>query len=114
MASLGGDGLSKKLTNFTRVKVVDKTPHARFTPAGETLAKVGKLADSLVWVVVSALGRSSRAKHVSQKCGVPRFLISHKFDERPILGIEASIKEVLFVEDGKTIVEKIELDPFLV
>lgn len=43
-----------------------------------------------------------------------RLLVSHPLDVRAVLSSEASIGEVLSSEDGKTIVEKVELDPLLV
>lgn len=114
LSSLGGNGLRQKLTNFTRVEMVDKSPHTRFTKASKTLAEVGEFADSLIGVIVSALGRSSLAEHVGQKRGMSRLLISHKLNVRAVLRSQTRIKEVLFVEYGETIVEQIELDPLLV
>jgi len=45
---------------------------------------------------------------------VSRLLVGHELDVRAVLSREASVEEVLLREDGNTVVEEIELDPFLV
>lgn len=94
--------------------MVNKTPNTRLTEASEALAEVDELADGLVGVVIGALRRSSLTKHVGQESGVAGFLVSHELDVGAVLCGESGIEEVLRAEDGKAVVEKIQLNPFLV
>lgn len=42
------------------------------------------------------------------------FLVSHEFEKETILGSQASSLEVFHAVGGKTVVEEVELDPFLI
>lgn len=91
-----------------------ETPDTRLTPASDLHVEVNELADSAVGVVVSALGRSSLAEHVGKKSGVASLLDSHEGNVGAVLSSETGVEEVLLREDGKTVVEQVELDPLLV
>lgn len=52
LTGLGGNGLSKELTDLTRIEVVDETPDTRLTPAGKALVEVDEFANSGEGVVV--------------------------------------------------------------
>ena len=114
LASLGGDGLGEELTDLAGVQVVDETPNTGLAEASQALIEVDELADGLVGVIVRALGRSGCTQHVGQKSGMPGFLVRHELNQRTVLGREASVEERLLVEDGQTVVEEVQLDPFLV
>jgi hypothetical protein len=94
--------------------MVDEAPDTRFTPAGKLLVEVDELADSAEGVVVGTLRSSSLSEHVGKESGVASLLDSHKGNVGAVLSSEASVKEVLIGEDGKTIVEQVKLDPLLV
>ena len=113
LASLGGNRLSQKLANFTRIEMVDKAPDAGLSETGQALHKVEPLTDGIIWVVVDALLGCSLAKHICQEGRVSGFLIGHEFNEGHVLSIEASLEEFGFGEAGEAVMEEVELDPFL-
>jgi len=114
LARLGGDGLGEEVGNLASVHVGEETPNTRLAEAGELHVEVDELADGAVGVVVCALGRSSLAEHVGEEGSVATLLLSHEGDVGAVLSSEASVEEVLCGEDGETVVEQVELDPFLV
>jgi hypothetical protein len=54
------------------------------------------------------------SQHVGDQCGVPNFLVGHEFDEKAIFRSEASSFKVGNGEPGKSPVEQIKLNIFLV
>ena len=114
LAGLGSDGQGEKVGNLARVHVGKETPYTRLTEASDLDVEVDELADRAIWVVVSALGGSSLAEHVGEESSVTSFLGGHKSNVGAVLSSQTSVKEVLGREDGKTVVEQIELNPLLV
>lgn len=95
--------------------MVQETVNTRLSEAGQFLAVVDKLADSVDRVVVldTLHGRCS-AKNVREQRGMSNLLVGHELDEEPIIGSETSILEVLDREFCKTEVEEVKLNPFLI
>jgi len=114
LAGLGGNGLGEEGGNLAGVQVGEEAPDARLAPAGELLVEVDELADGAVRVVVGALGRSSLAEHVGQEGGVATLLLGHEGNVGAVLSSQTSVEEILCGEDGETVVEQVEFDPFLV
>lgn len=114
LARLGGNGLREEVGDLAGVHVRKETPDTRLAEAGELHVEVDELADGAVRVVVGALRRSSLAEHVAQKGGVATLLLGHEGDVGAILSSQTGVEEVLCREDGETVVEQVELDPFLV
>lgn len=114
LASFRGNGLREELGDLAAVQVVDEAPNTRLSPAGKLLVEIYELANSREWVVVRALGRGSLAQHVAEEGGVARLLDGHEGDIRAILSSKTLSKEIFLREDGETVVEQIELNPFLV
>ena len=114
LAGLGGDGLREEVCDLAAVEVGEEAPYAGLAPAGELLVEVDELTDGAEGVVVGALGGSRLAEHVGEESGVAHFLDGHELDVGAVLGGEAGLEEVLLGEDGKTVVEEVELDPFLI
>lgn len=86
-------------------------------PSGETLAEVDKLSRSFKVVSVLALlgGRSTTfLLHVADQSGMRFLLVAHKVDEVDIILGDTGLGKLLGGESGGTVVEQIELDPFLV
>lgn len=113
LASLGGNGLSQQLGNLTRVEMVDKPPDTGLAETSQALHEVEPLSNGVVWVVIDALLGCSLAQHVGQEGGMSAFLVGHELNERHVLGSETSLEEFGLGEAGETVVEEIELDPFL-
>lgn len=59
------------------------------------------------------LGRIG-TQHVGQQGGVANFLIRHEFEQETILSSQASSLEIFHAVCGKTVVEEVEFNPFLV
>jgi len=114
LARLSGDGLGEEVGDLAGVHVGEETPDTRLAEAGELHVEVDELADGAVGVVVGALGRSSLAEHVGEEGGVATLLLSHEGDVGAVLSSQTGVEEVLRGEDGETVVEQVELDPFLV
>ena len=93
--------------------MVDEAPDAGFSEASQALHKVEPLTDCVVWIVVDALLGCRLAEHVGQKGGVAGFLVGHELDERHVFRIETSLEEFGLGEAGETVVEEVELNPFL-
>jgi len=114
LAGLGGNGLGEEGGNLAGVQVGEEAPDARLAPAGELLVEVDELSDGAVRVVIGALGRSSLAEHVGQEGGVATLLLGHEGNVGAVLSSQTSVEEILCGEDGETVVEQVEFDPFLV
>lgn len=89
-------------------------PGSGLAPAGELDVEVDELADRLERIVLCALAWGRLAQHVAQEGGVAGLLRGHVFDQAAVLDSETSIEKVLLAKDFETIVEKVQLDIFLV
>lgn len=113
LTSLGSDGLGQKLANFTRIEVIDETPNTGLPKASDTLHKIEPFTNGVIWIIVDTLLGCSFSEHVGQESGVSTLLVGHEFDERHVLSIETGLKEISFGETGETVMEKVQLNPFL-
>jgi len=114
LSGLSGDGLSEQLGNLARVKVVDEAPNTRLAEAGKALVEIDVLPNSGEGVIVGALNWRSLTKHIGEKGCVTRLLLGHELDQAAVLSSETGGKEVFLGEDGKTVIEEVELNPLLV
>ena len=94
--------------------MVEESINTRFTKAGKLLAEIEKLADGGEWIVIGALHWCLSTKDIRQQCRVSDLLVRHKLNQEPILGGKTSGLEFFGREQGKTVVEEVELNPFLV
>lgn len=97
------------------------------------MAEVDKVSNGLKVVLVLALQRSGASavlNDVGKKLSVANFLlvslirtglslvgtylVGHELDQRDVLGAKTGLSKLLFGESRDTVVEEIELDPFLV
>lgn len=85
LTRLGGNGLSQKLANFTRVEMIDESPDTRFSETSQALHKVEPLTNGSVWIVVDALLGRSLTEHISQEGSVSALLVGHELDEGHVL-----------------------------
>jgi hypothetical protein len=108
--------LVEELSNFARVQVSLETPDSGFTETGKLLTEVECFHNGLVWVVVGALrgGTSGAAEQAGEKGGMSSFLNGHESDKFAVGGGQTSGFEVCLRKSGKNVVEKVELNPFLV
>lgn len=114
LAGLGGDRLSKELTDLARVKVIDEPPNTRLAPASDDLHEINPLTRVSIRVVVGALRRRRLANHVGDESCVALLLLCHEPDMRDILRSQAVCEHLLVGEDGDAVVEKVKLDPLLI
>ena len=108
------DGLGEELADLTRVEVVDEAPDTGLAESGHALHEVDPFANGGVRIVVEALLGSSLAQHVGQESGVACLLIRHEFDQTSSFWAETGFSELLVREFGKTVMEEIKLNPFLI
>ena len=94
--------------------MVDETPDTALAEAGETLHEVQPLSDGSIGIIVIALPWRSFTEHVGEKRRVSGFLVSHELDEAACLRSKTSSREILIAETSETVVEEVQLDPFLV
>ena len=113
LTGLGSNGLGQELANFPRIEMINETPNTGLPEASQTRHEVEPFTDGGVWIIVDTLLGCSLSEHIGQEGGVSGFLVSHKFDERHVLGIETGLEELSFGEAGEAIVEEVQLNPFL-
>lgn len=114
LPGLNGFRFDDQGRDLLRVEMAQLAPGPRLAPAGELDVEVDELADRLERIVLCALAWGRLAQHVAQEGGVAGLLRGHVFDQAAVLDSETSIEKVLLAEDFETIVEKVQLDIFLV
>jgi len=97
--------------------VRDETIDSRLAPPSQALAEIDKVPDGVevVRVLASLCASSSTVgEDVAEQDGVADFLVGHEVDQGDIVWSESGGGELLHGESGDTVVEQVELDPFLV
>lgn len=134
LSGLGGDTLGEQGSGRSGVEVGEETIDTGFTPrrsqhtprryehscdspSSEPLTEVDKVSNSLKVILVSALKRSlftTVFDNVGEQLGVTDLLIGHEVDQRNVVWSHTGLGKLLLGESGDTVVEQVELDPFLV
>jgi hypothetical protein len=94
--------------------MVKETINTGLSEASQLLVEVDKLPDGGERVVVCTLWGRSRSQDVAEKSSVTDLLVGHELDQKAILRSETGVLEIFNREHCQAVVEKIQLDPFLI